>query len=249
MDIVWNLISEGIGILVTVFFVDRLLQRSERRRFRHVNALILQQLEISCGDILIHWADWLAAVRKRGRKIRNPEIPRVDAKESNVATEGDATSLPFKDFEDMCRYSGDETAVGESGKALIDLVRPENFHRGLSSHLGHYALDGEDPAWRRTIRSLSQQLDKITLLLSRLPNKDPDLLEGTEGMYLTLRDIDPRTHRRQVWEDEGVREARMAEIAHHIAQTISMRKFVRATIAAESSHSDPQLESSHEVSI
>jgi hypothetical protein len=228
MDIASNLISEAIGIIVTVFLVDRLLEYRERRRWRGATTLVLRQLELSCGDLLMVWADWLAAVRKRGLVLQS-----IDDVVNTGSSEPELTQpmLPFKEYEDICRFCGGEVQVGDSDKVLIDVVIPENVHQQLRAQLACYALEGDDPAWRHLKRGLSRELEKLTSLLSRLPKGFPDMPDistGTETIFMLVRKIDSRLYLRPVC--DGMREDRNTSIAYVIGMTMSMRKFVRTMI-------------------
>lgn len=58
-DLRINLISEAIGILVTVLLVDRVMQWRERSRWRQVRSGVLLAARSSCDDLLLAWQHWL----------------------------------------------------------------------------------------------------------------------------------------------------------------------------------------------
>jgi hypothetical protein len=67
-----NLISEVIGILITVLFVDRLLAWRERRRWRTVRDAFLSDALDAALDLVTAWEAWLYVIDKlpHDRKTR-----------------------------------------------------------------------------------------------------------------------------------------------------------------------------------
>ena len=70
MDLLLNLISEAIGILVTVLIVDRLLEKHEKRRWREVRSLVLSRADRSCRKIINAWQNFLIAISKKEQNYR-----------------------------------------------------------------------------------------------------------------------------------------------------------------------------------
>lgn len=65
LDLTANLISEAIGIAITVFLVDRTIALRRRRRWRHVRSSFMHAAAYDSRRLLLAWQEWLLALAKR----------------------------------------------------------------------------------------------------------------------------------------------------------------------------------------
>jgi len=67
-DLLTNLFSEAIGILVTVVGVDRVIAWHEKRKWREVREIFLSQANRACNRVLEAWGIWLQVLAAEAPK-------------------------------------------------------------------------------------------------------------------------------------------------------------------------------------
>ncbi|HJU75553.1 MAG TPA: hypothetical protein VJ717_17545 [Gemmatimonadaceae bacterium] len=203
-DLFLNLMSEGIGILVTVFLVDQILLARQRQKWHAVREIFLMQLEVACDMLWVGLDTWLGRLmhewelpgeQKAGswnpapgwRHISGPETRRQKGREA---------------YRYLMQFDRVRSTTRNLDRATERLVRSEldAFRTSMERHFFPRPLAAHDswPAFRDTALSASRKLEDLIGKYAQLTDHKLVL-----PIIRAVRDIEWLIHYEQFWEGRG----------------------------------------------
>ena len=190
MDLLLNLISEAIGILVTVLIVDRLLEKHEERRWQEVRTLVLSRANMLCRRIVYAWKDFLIAISQKEQNNKlttgEQEIEQeillrggffaVEDKQTNLLFErllGKPLGIKLNEFSMHC------------DRESIDMVI-----RFLVPYLVRKFPHPEDIAWSNLYKELSPPVQELNDLLDKYSRViDPEFAKAVVRLSIEVDNL------------------------------------------------------------
>lgn len=182
-ELVNNLISEAIGIVVTAFIIDRLLEWRQQRRWNKVRAMVFSHANSLCDAIIDAWARWLLHLSQRGKKYE--------------LTDSDKDYLRFCGYlpiEQDKLIATLESFIGKPiGSRLQYLSRYDSMEIlkvYLCAYFATHILEASDPAWD----ALFKDMEKPVMALGGIVDTygvvmDPEVMEDVIGLSIVLYDL------------------------------------------------------------
>lgn len=172
LDLKSNLISEAIGILVTVFLVDRVLQWRKRRRWHQVRHRFLVTARVAGGTIVDAWRTWLL-------NVYGVLVERFGERTPNGA--------PFKEIEALLGFP-----VGSELNRFLKTCDSKDIGKAASSleaYLRTRLPQPTDSSWVQLTSDLQRPVQQLNDLVSRyvaLVEIDPDFALPVVSLSLCL---------------------------------------------------------------
>jgi hypothetical protein len=216
-DLQMNLVSEAIGIVITVFVIDRIIKWRDERRLRSLRILLLDKhIGSQCDKIIEAYEHWLTAIDRSSKRRSKTSSSSLIKKLSPARTDD---------------YSFIRRNLGEPlGSNLVSFV--ESCSRFeielLDSDLHVFFIENEiflppHRSWSNLHDELAVPLNKINNLVDRYPN----LVDWNLAYFsLTTEDIDTLKNNSNPSTLEE-RNALMERVLNIMMQSIRLKYFLR----------------------
>ena len=224
MDWASILISEAIGIIVTVVIIDRLLSWRERRRWREVRELFLSTAHRECEKIMDAWTRWLSDMvsRTRSRKLSK------DEKESLVMF-----GYPARGGESNRRlaevYLG--RPVGSSLKSFAMMFDSKEIADLVQSVVPYFteSLPPEGhSSWSNLYEEIGPPIRKLSDLVDRYSTVvDPVLARAVIRLSVDLDNLMSGAYESGASREQFGRVAVAMTMAEGLRQTLELKSYIR----------------------
>ena len=224
MDWASILVSEAIGIIVTVVIIDRLLSWRERRRWREVRELFLATAHRECEKIMDAWTRWFAGMASQThlRKLSKDEkeslvllgYPAPGGDTNRRLTEvylGRPVGSALKSFAMMCDSKEIADLVQCVGPYFTERLPPE----GHSSWSNLYNEIGPP------VRKLSDLVDRYSTVV------DPVLARAVIRLSIDLDNLKSGGYESGAGRDRFGRVAVAMTMAEGLRQTLELKSYIR----------------------
>lgn len=224
-DLLLNLVSEAVGIVVTVFFVDRLLSWREHRRWKRVQALVWKSSWQPATAIAECWGRWLSIGQATSRHFNLSKHELEQLRELKLPVPDDDLTLRIQ--------SAIGTPIGSRIVEFSDscLVRDiEALRDNLVSFLAANPVPPRDAAWNE----LSMMARPVNRLLSLVGGFSSPVAVEPEFTFPVLRlsyDLDNLNLQEYQADVLSARLPVSRMLAESIEQTLLLRLYLRSKAA------------------
>lgn len=222
-DLTLNLVSEGIGILVTILFVGRLLVWNERRRWREVRGLFLAQADRASQKIISAWGAWLLTVAEEAHSGRLTRTDRTFLLEMGYyALEDEATALLASAY--LGRPPGaslEAFAKTCNSKGIDEMIR------SLVPYLASKVLPSGHPGWAELYEKMNAPVQKLSDLVDRYSTiVDPEFARSVIRLSIDLDNLESGEYE-EALEHDVSNTAVALTIAEGIRQSLELQSYIR----------------------
>jgi hypothetical protein len=177
-----NLISEGAGIVITVFIIDRLIKWRTERRWKGARNRFKSQVSTHINSVIEAYGDWLALVNTERRRSRSKKSSGHEYVEKIYSHRGASKYDHIKKY--LLNELGDPigkklTDFGNScDKYQIDSVEPSLVEYLQNTDI----MLPPDSSWEKLLKDLKQPFEEIGTLVEKFQIlTDEVLIEAALG--------------------------------------------------------------------
>jgi hypothetical protein len=222
-DLTTNLVSEGIGIVITVLVIGGLLRFRERRRWRDVRDIFLARARRATTAMLAAWSAWLEAI------ATNRETASLSEDERNLMMRFDFYAFDAVTAEILVKaFLGDPVVSALAQKyRRWDRGTLEEMRKAVVPYIADRLLPTDHPAWNQLAADLAPPLSSLSDLVDRFPTMvNPQLARTVIRLSLDLDNLREGGYQQQDGSSMSSRTAVAMTISHGLTDTLALSEFL-----------------------
>jgi hypothetical protein len=223
-DLAISLVSEGIGILVTVMIIDRLIAWRERRRWRNVRELFLAQANNPCRKIINAWKDWLLVMSKVDRNNELSETDRLILLDLGYyALQGSHVKSGIEIYLGKPPGSRLDTFANSCDSRIID-----EMTKSLVPYLATKLLPKQHDSWSKLYEEIASPVEKLSDLVDRYSMVvDPQFAGPVIRLSGDVENLKAGEYEKAAESGASGRIAAALTISHGIQQSLELKYYLR----------------------